>query len=220
MGILETTAGKVLSSYSVFLFLTVLVLAAARRISTTVVLFGFQSAIIALQAVLVGYHEGLLEAYVVAALIVLLKVLGIPYAFFRLIERLQAPREVEASTSAAQSVFIAVGIICLSYAAVRSYARGVQAPEDALAASAALILTGAFLMVSRKKALMQMIGLLVLENGIFLAALTTTFGMPLVIEIGVFFDILMGLLLMGLFVFRIRDTFDHLDVSRLRRLRG
>jgi hydrogenase-4 component E len=75
-------------------------------------------------------------------------------------------------------------------------------------------------MVSRNKALMQMLGLLVLENGIFLAALTTTFGMPLIIEIGVFFDILIGLLLMGIFAFRIRDTFDHLDVSKLRRLRG
>ncbi|MGA2631136.1 MAG: hypothetical protein ABSG54_13100 [Terriglobia bacterium] len=67
---------------------------------------------------------------------------------------------------------------------------------------------------------MQIVGLLVLENGIFLAALATTFGMPLVIEIGVFFDLLMGILIMGVFAFRIRDTFEHLDVTRLRRLRG
>jgi hydrogenase-4 component E len=60
----------------------------------------------------------------------------------------------------------------------------------------------------------------VMENGIFLAALATTFGMPLVIEIGIFFDLLMGILIMGIFAFRIRDTFEHLDVSRLRRLRG
>jgi hydrogenase-4 component E len=111
-------------------------------------------------------------------------------------------------------------MIYLSYAAVHSYGQSVHVPEDTLAASVALILTGAFLMVSRNKALMQMLGLLVLENGIFLAALTTTFGMPLVIEIGIFFDILIGLLLMGIFTFRIRDTFDHLDVSKLRRLRG
>jgi hydrogenase-4 component E len=75
-------------------------------------------------------------------------------------------------------------------------------------------------MVNRRRVLMQIVGLLVLENGIFLAALATTFGMPLVIEIGVFFDLLMGILLMGVFAFRIRDTFDHLDVTRLRRLRG
>jgi hydrogenase-4 component E len=75
-------------------------------------------------------------------------------------------------------------------------------------------------MVSRKKALMQVIGLVVLENGIFVAAITTTSGMPLVIEIGIFFDLLIGVLLMGVFVFRIRDTFEHVDVSKLRRLRG
>ena len=127
---------------------------------------------------------------------------------------------MKASTTPTQSVFIAAAMIYLSYAAVHSYGQSVHVPEDALAAPVALILTGAFLMVSRNKALMQMLGLLVLENGIFLAALTTTFGMPLVIEIGIFFDVLIGLLLMGIFTFRIRDTFDHLDVSKLRRLRG
>jgi hydrogenase-4 component E len=112
------------------------------------------------------------------------------------------------------------GLILLSFFVVAPYARTLRLDEDLLAAAVALLLAGAFLMVSRKKALMQVIGLLVLENGIFVAALTTTFGMPLVIEIGIFFDLLMGVFLMGLFVFRIRDTFEHLDVSKLRRLRG
>jgi hydrogenase-4 component E len=111
-------------------------------------------------------------------------------------------------------------LILLSFFAVAPYAKTLRLDEDMLAAAIALLLAGAFLMVSRKKALMQVMGLLVLENGILLAALTTTFGMPLVIEIGIFFDLLMGVFLMGLFVFRIRDTFEHLDVSKLRRLRG
>ncbi len=178
MGLVEIATGKVLSSFSVFLFLTILLLVVARRISTSVLLFSVQSAIIAAEVFATGFRERLAEAYVVGALILAIKVVAIPRAFFGFV------------------------------------------PEDALAASVALILTGAFLMVSRNKALMQMLGLLVLENGIFLAALTTTFGMPLVIEIGVFFDVLIGLLLMGIFAFRIRDTFDHLDVSKLRRLRG
>ncbi len=156
----------------------------------------------------------------VGALVLLIKVILIPHAFFRLMDRLKTPRDVKASTTPTQSVFIAGAMIYLSYAAVHSFGQTVHVPEDALAAAVALILTGSFLMVSRKKALMQMLGLLVLENGIFLAALITTFGMPLVIEIGIFFDILVGLLLMGIFTFRIRDTFDHLDVSKLRRLRG
>jgi hydrogenase-4 component E len=220
MGLMEIATGKVLSSFSVFLFLTILLLVVARRISTSVLLFSLQSAIITAEVLATGFQEKLAEAYVVGALVFLIKVVAIPRAFFRLVERLKTPRDVKASTTPTQSVCVAGAMIYLSYAAVHSYGQAVHVPEDALAAAVALILTGAFLMVSRRKALMQMLGLLVLENGIFLAALTTTFGMPLVIEIGIFFDVLVGLLLMGIFTFRIRDTFDHLDVSKLRRLRG
>jgi|SRR5579859_2431230 len=213
-------AGKVVSTSAVFLILTIVGLAVARRISTCVLLFSMQSVIITAQVAATAYLENSREAWVVAGLVFTFKVLGIPYAFFWLVERLKSPRDVKASTTPAQSVFVVVVMVFISYAAVRSYVFGIRVPEDALAAAVALILTGAFLMVSRKKALMQMLGLLVLENGIFLAALTTTFGMPLVIEMGVLFDVVVGLLLMGIFTFRIRDTFEHLDVSRLRRLRG
>lgn len=215
----DVAAVKVVSTSAVFLMLTVVLLAVARRISTSILVFGLQSAIITAQVAGTAYLERSIEAWVVAGLILVVKVLGIPYAFFWLMEKLKSRRDVQASTSPAQSVFIVVVMILVSYAAVRSYAFGIRVPEDALAAAVALILTGAFLMVSRRKALMQMLGLLVLENGIFLAALTTTFGMPLIIEMGILFDVLIGLLLMGIFAFRIRDTFEHLDVSRLRRLR-
>ncbi len=216
----DVAAVKVVSTSAVFLMMTIVLLAVARRISTSILAFGLQSAIITAQVAGTAYLERSAEAWVVAGLIFVVKVLGIPYAFFWLVEKLKSPRDVKASTTPAQSVFIVVIMIFVSYAAVRSYAFGIRVPEDALAAAVALILTGAYLMVSRGKALMQMLGLLVLENGIFLAALTTTFGMPLIIEMGILFDVLIGLLLMGIFAFRIRGTFEHLDVSRLRRLRG
>ena len=220
MDLIGIASGKVLSSFSVFLFLTVLLLAVARRISTSILLFSLQSAVITAEVLATAFEEKLPEAYIVGALVLVIKVILIPRAFFSLTKRLKTVRDVKASTSPAQSVFAVAAIIYLSYAAVHSYGQAVHVPDDALAAAVSLILTGAFLMVSRKKALMQMLGLLVLENGIFLAALITTFGMPLVIEIGIFFDILIGLLLMGIFTFRISDTFEHLDVSKLRRLRG
>ena len=220
MGLVGIATEKVLTSFSVFLFLTILLLAVARRISTSVLLFSLQSAIITAEVLATGFQEKLAEAYVVGILVFVIKVVAIPRAFFVLTKRLKAVRDVKASTTPTQSVFVVVAIIYLSYAAVHSYGGAVHVPDDALAAAVSLILTGAFLMVSRKKALMQVLGLLVMENGIFLAALITTFGMPLVIEIGIFFDILMGLLLMGIFTFRISDTFEHLDVSKLRRLRG
>lgn len=220
MGLVGIAGGKVLSSFSVFLFLTILLLAVARRISTSVLLFSLQSAVITAEVLATAIQEKLAEAWIVGLLVFAIKVVAIPRAFFVLARRLKTVRDVKASTSPTQSVFIVALMIYLSYAGVHSYGQAVHVPDDALAAAVALILTGAFLMVSRTKAIMQMLGLLVLENGIFLAALITTFGMPLVIEIGIFFDILMGLLLMGIFTFRISDTFDHLDVAKLRRLRG
>jgi hydrogenase-4 component E len=220
MGLVGIATGKVLSSFSVFLFLTILLLAVARRISSCVLLFSLQSAVITAEVLATAFQEKLPEAYVVGALVFVIKVVAIPRAFFILTKRLKTVRDVKASTTPTQSVFIVAAMIYLSYAAVHSYGQDVHVPDDALAAAVSLILTGSFLMVSRKKALMQMLGLLVLENGIFLAALITTFGMPLVIEIGIFFDILIALLLMGIFTFRISDTFEHLDVSKLRRLRG
>lgn len=220
MGLIGFAAAKALAASAAFLFMTLLLMAAAKRISTCVGLFAIQCAVITAQILAIAYVHRSAEALAVAVLVFVVKVVSIPYALLWIIQEIKTVREVESATTAAQSVFIAAGLILLSFFAVQPYARSLRVDENMLAASIALVLTGAFLMVSRRKALMQVVGLLVLENGIFLAALITTFGMPLIIEIGIAFDLLMGVFLMGLFVFRIRDTFDHLDVSKLRRLRG
>lgn len=220
MGLIEHAAARALASSAAFLLMTVLLMAAAKRISTCVALFATQCAVIAAQILAIAWVQRSFEPLAIAFLVISVKVVAIPYTLLWIVREIKTVREVKASTTAAQSVFISAGLILLSFFAVQPYARSLRVDESMLAAAIALVLSGAFLMVSRKKALMQVVGLLVLENGIFLAALTTTFGMPLIVEIGISFDLLMGVLLMGLFVFRIRDTFDHLDVSKLRRLRG
>ena len=220
MGLIEHAAARALASSAAFLLMTVLLMAAAKRISTCIALFAAQCAIIAAQILAIAWVQRSFEPLAIAFLVISVKVVAIPYSLLWIVREIKSVREVKASTTAAQSVFIAAGLILLSFFAVQPYARTLRVDESMLAAAIALVLTGAFLMVSRKKALMQVVGLLVLENGIFLAALITTFGMPLIVEIGISFDLLMGVLLMGIFVFRIRDTFDHLDVSKLRRLRG
>jgi hydrogenase-4 component E len=220
MGIINFAASQAISSSAVLIFLTLLLLAASRRISTCISLFAIQSAVIAAQVFAIAYLHKAAEAYVVGVLVLLIKVIAIPYALFYLVRRLRTPRDVKASLSPARSVFVTATLIFLSFSAVQTYARDLNVARDPLAAAVAIILTGCFLMTSRNKALMQILGLLILENGIFMAALITTFGMPLVIEIGVVFDVVMGVFLMGIFTFRIRETFDHLDVSKLRKLRG
>lgn len=220
MELFEFAASKALASSAAFLFMTLLLMAAAKRISTCVALFAVQCAVITAEILAIAYVQRSVEALAIAILVLAVKVIAIPYTLIWIVKEIKIAREVQSSTTAAQSVFITAGLILLAFFAVQPYARSLRVDMSMLAAAIALVLTGAFLMVSRRKALMQVVGLLVLDNGIFLAALITTFGMPLIIEIGIAFELLMGVVLMGIFVFRIRDTFDHLDVSKLRRLRG
>jgi hydrogenase-4 component E len=220
MGLVEIAALRTVASSAVFLFITVLLIAAAKRTATCIALFALQCAIVTAQIVALGILHRSGEALVVGAMVFLVKVVAIPYALLRISKRLKVSPTVSASTTPAQSIFIAAALILLAFVVVQPFARSFALDSEMLAAATAIVLTGGFLMVSRRKALMQVIGLLVLENGIFLAALTTTFGMPLVIEMGIFFDLLIWVLLIGVFIFRIRETFEHVDVSRLRRLRG
>ena len=76
------------------------------------------------------------------------------------------------------------------------------------------------MMINRRKALTQVLALLCLENGLFLAAISLTYGMPLIVELGVLFDVLVAVLVLGILVYRIRESFESMDVSRMRRLRG
>jgi hydrogenase-4 component E len=220
MGLIEMAAARTLASSAVFLFITVLLIAAAKRTATCIALFALQCAVIAAEIVAMGFLHGSGTAILVAVMVLLVKVVAIPYVLLRITKGLKVSPTVSASTTPAQSVFIAAALILLAFVVVQPFARAFALDSEMLAAATALVLTGGFLMVSRKKALMQVIGLLVLENGIFLAALTTTFGMPLVVEMGIFFDLLIWVMLIGVFVFRIRETFEHVDVSRMRRLRG
>jgi hydrogenase-4 component E len=220
MGIISHAASHALSSSTVLIFLTLLLLAATKRLSTCVSLFIVQSIIIAAQVfAIAGLHHSA-EAYTVGFLVVLVKVIAIPYVLFYLVKKLRTTPDVKASLAPAPSVFVAATLILVSFSAVQSYAKELNVARDPLAAAVAIMLMGCFVMITRNKALVQILGLLILENGIFMAALVTTFGMPLVIEIGVAFDALMGVFLMGLFTFRIRDSFADLDVSKLRKLRG
>ncbi|HSM85533.1 MAG TPA: hypothetical protein VLT16_05255 [Candidatus Limnocylindrales bacterium] len=220
MGIISHAASHALGSSTVLIFVTLLLFAGAKRLSTCISLFMVQSAIIAAQVFAIAYFHHSVEAFVVGCVVVALKVVAIPYVLSALVKRLRTTRDVKASLSPAPSVFVAAALILVSFSATQSYASDLNVARDPLAAAVAIMLVGCFLMITRNKAIAQILGLLILENGIFMAALVTTFGMPLVIEIGVAFDVLMGVFLMGLFTFRIRDTFADLDVSKLRRLRG
>jgi hydrogenase-4 component E len=130
-------------------------------------------------------------------------------------------REVELVLSTPAALLLAVAAVLVAYRAAGTLnLPGAVPSQHALPVAVALVLIGLALMIGRKKALSQIAGLIIMENGVYLAALVATLGLPLAVELGVFFDLLIGVLLLGVFAYRINETFDTINTDRLRALRG
>jgi len=197
-----------------------LVLLWRRRVPAYVNAFTWQSIVLALVAATVAWFGRQRELYVVAALLVLLKVIAIPRLLARMERRFATERELAPYVNTATSLVVAGLLVLFGYAVMRPVVAASELPtRAAMPLAMGLVLVSLFVVVSRKKALTQVIGFLVLENGIALLALLGAYGIPLIVELGVFLDALMGFLVMQIFVYRIHETFETLDVDQLDRLR-
>lgn len=207
-------------------FLSLLVLAGAianvgaRRMRTGVWIYAAQSFALAAAAACVAYtlHEP--HIYLAAALAAGVKGVAIPQVMFYILKKIEVRREVESFLGIPSSLLVAALLVGLAfYAANRALGLGIgefgAGPSTLLAVSLAVMLIGFFLMINRKKAITQVIGLSVMENGLFLAAIALTSGMPLVIEIGVFFELLIGAMLMAILILKIKSTFDTINVHEM-----
>ena len=197
-----------------------LVLLWRRGVPAYVSAFTWQSIVLALVAATVAWFGRQRELYVVAALLVLLKVIAIPRLLARMERRFATERELAPYVNTATSLVMAGLLVLFGYAVMRPVVAASELPtRAAMPLAMGLVLVSLFVVVSRKKALTQVIGFLVLENGIALLALLGAYGIPLIVELGVFLDALMGFLVMQIFVYRIHETFETLDVDQLDRLR-
>jgi len=176
---------------------------------------------------LIAYFNRAPHIYAAALLILVVKALALPVLLERLVERIEIRKEIEPLINIPLSVFISGGLTLVAYVVAESFYQpdlpvnaASSLGHNTLAVAISLFLIGFFTMLNRRKALTQVLGLLTLENGLFLAAISLTYGMPLIVEIGVFFDVLVAAMVLGILVYRIRETFDSMDVSKLRRLRG
>jgi hydrogenase-4 component E len=182
--------------------------------------FTWQSLVLATVAATVGWFGHDHELYVVAGLLVLVKVVAIPRLLGRMERRFRTERELAPYVNTATSLVVAGLLVLFGYAIMRPVVAASQLPtRTAMPLAMGLVLVSLFVIVSRKKALTQVVGFLMLENGIALLAILGTYGIPLIVELGVFLDALMGFLVMQIVVYRIHDTFDTIDVDQLDRLR-
>jgi len=182
--------------------------------------FTWQSRFLAALTAAVGYFGRDPELYVVAVLLFAIKAVAIPRLLVRVANRFKTRREPNPYVNTATSLVVSGFLVLLAYAAARPLQAIAQAPTRAgMPLAMGLIFVSVFVIVSRKMAITQVIGFLMLENGIALLAVLGTYGVPLIVELGVFLDALMGFLVMQIFLYDIHDTFSTADVDVLKRLK-
>ncbi len=202
---------------ALILFLSFTLLAQSRLVSGIHV-FAWQGAVLAGATALVA-ASGAHHLFISAGLTLLLKALLIPWMLHRQVRKLELERHVETLPHAALVLMGGAALVIFSYWVVVPIERlELLATRNIISLSLAVVLLGLLIMVTRRQAVTQVIGFMSMENGLFLAAVAATHGMPLVVELGVAFDVLVAAVLFGVFFLHISESIDSLDTDRLNRL--
>jgi hydrogenase-4 component E len=188
------------------------------RIMAVINVFALQAIVLALSVAWQAYLQQAPHLMVTAAIALIVKGLIIPFSLQRIVRRLDIHREVETVIAGGPTMLAGLALVALSILLLQPSEGSVLTRED-LAFALAVILLGLLMMITRRNAVTQIIGFMSLENGLVLAA-TGSRGMPLVVEISVAFSILIAFVVFGIFVFRIRERFDTVDVAAIDRFRG
>ena len=183
-------------------------------------MFAVHALILALSVAWQAYVQDAPHLYVTATIALVFKVIIIPVALHRIIVRLGIHREIETVVGVGSAMLLGMGLVALSMVVMLRVTPSADplARED-LAFALSVVLLGLLLMVTRRNAVSQVVGFMLLENGLVLAA-TGAKGMPLVVEISVAFSILIAFIVIGIFLFRIRERFDTVDLRALDHFRG
>ena len=190
------------------------------RLEGQVRVFGLQSLVLALLSVLIALYSGSLELVGVGAALFVVKGIIIPRVLNRAVAKIGLVRVAAPYLGTAPALIICVILTIISFYVMTPIAASNPLPTaDAIPLAFAGVLIGFFIMVNRRRAVTQILGFLMLENGIFLLALLATYGVPFIVEMGVFLDVLAAVLIMEVFVYRIKDNFDSIDVGELEKLK-
>ncbi len=206
--------------FAAFVLFTSFVMLAQTRIVPLIHTFAWQGALLAVTTALVAFVTQHPDLYVSAGITFLLKALLIPWMLHRLAVRLNIHRDIEPIRHPSLILLAGAALVVFSYyVALPIVHLSALTTRNTIAVSQAVILLGMLLMITRKKAIAQVVGFMSIENGLFFAAVVATHGMPMVVELGIAFDVLVAAVLFGVFFFQMRASIDSLDVDRLNRLR-
>jgi hydrogenase-4 component E len=202
------------------LLLIAFAMVSQRRILRLIHLFALQGLVLSVNTFIVAIAIHQPHLYFSALLTLALKVIALPWLLHRLIDRLNVRWDVETLINIPTTMLVGILLVILSFnlALPISQLAG-TITRSSLGIAMATVLLSFLMMITRRKAVPQVIGFLAMENGLFFAATSATYGMPMVVELGIALDVLVGAFIFGIFFFQIRETFDSLDIHHLEKLK-
>ena len=213
-------ASQIINLLAAILLLLSFAMLTQRRILSLINLFALQGFTLTLSTLVVAFSTGQHHLYYSAALTFALKVLVLPWVLHRLIRKLNVKWDVETLINIPTTMLVGIVLVILAFnvALPISQLAG-TITKSTLGIAMGSVMLSFLMMITRRKAIPQVIGFLAMENGLFFAATSATYGMPMVVELGIALDVLVGMLILGVFFFQIREQFDSLDLKHLETLK-
>ena len=211
---------QLINLMAALLLLIAFAMLSQRRIRSLIYLFGWQGLVLAVNSAIVAYSTGQSHLYYSAVLTLALKVVALPLILLWLIRRLNVQWDVETLINIPTTMLVGIVLVVFAFnlALPISELAG-TITRSTLGIAIAIVLLSFLMMLTRRKAVPQVIGFLAMENGLFFAATSTTYGMPMVVELGIALDVLIGVLILGIFFFQVRGAFDSLDLRHMEKLK-
>ena len=211
---------QLLNLCAALLLLLSFAMLAQRRIVNLVNLLALQGSVLFIATLLLAWRTGQRHLYVSAALTLALKVVFLPWLLRHLIRRLQVYWDTEPLLNVSGTMLVGLLLVVFSFGLAQPIsALASTATRNSIGIAVAVVLLSFITMITRRKAMSQVVGFLSMENGLFFGAMSATYGMPMIVEFGVALDVLVAVLVLGIFFFQIREQFDSLDLQNLESLK-
>ena len=211
---------QLINLFAAILLLLSFAMLAQRRVLSLIDLFAAQGLALATSTVIVAYATKQPHLYFSAGLTLILKVILLPWILHRLIRKLDVKWDVEQLINIPTTMLVGIVLVVFAFNLASPISQLASTVTRAtLGIAMACVMLSFLMMITRRKAIPQVIGFLSMENGLFFAATSATYGMPMVVELGIALDVLVGMLILGVFFFQIREQFDSLDLKHMEKLK-
>ena len=211
---------QIINLLATVMLLIAFAMLAQRRVLSLINLFALQGLTLTLSTLIVAWTTSQPHLFWSALITFLLKVLFLPWILHRLVRKLNVKWDIETLINIPMTMIAGIVLVILAFnLALPISALAGTITRSTLGIALAIVLLAFLMMITRSKAIPQVIGFLAMENGLFFAATSATYGMPLVVELGIALDVLVGMVILGVFFFQIREHFDSLDIRHLEKLK-